>query len=67
MDRLSIRFINFYVLSLTQRLDCSEAALQLSENTTFMCFCYVNAGLIREQVKMSFRCREGNTGGSTEA
>jgi hypothetical protein len=58
MDRLNIPFINFYFLSLTQRLDCSEAALQLAENTTYIFLYRGNTGVIREQGKMSFRSRE---------
>jgi hypothetical protein len=52
-------FIDLYVPALTPRIHCSEAALQFSENTTFMFFWCVNTGTVREQIKMSSRCRGG--------
>jgi hypothetical protein len=51
-------FIDLYVPALTPRRHCSEAALQLAENTTFTFLCRVNIGIVREQGKTSSRCRE---------
>jgi hypothetical protein len=36
VDCLSLVFIYFYVPALTPRLDCIEAALQLSENIALL-------------------------------
>jgi hypothetical protein len=41
VDGLSLIFIDLYVLVLTLCLHCSEAALQLSENTASLDICFV--------------------------
>jgi hypothetical protein len=59
MIRLSFPFINPHVPALTPRIPCSEASLQFAENATFVFLWRVNTGIVREQNKLSSRCRGG--------
>jgi hypothetical protein len=56
-DRLRFPFIDLYVSALTPRIHCSESALQFAENMTFEFLSRVNKCIVREQSKMSSRCR----------
>jgi hypothetical protein len=59
IDRLSFPFIDLYVPGLTPRIHCSESALQLAENTTFVFLCHVNTGIVPEYSNKSYRCDAG--------
>jgi hypothetical protein len=58
--RLSFPFADLLVPEDTPRLHCSEAALQFAENMTFMFLWRVYTGNVREQSKMSSRCRRSS-------
>jgi hypothetical protein len=49
VHRQGVLFIDFYVPVLTPHLDCIKPALQLSENTAFLAFCRIEAGVISKE------------------
>jgi hypothetical protein len=57
IDRLCFPFIDLYAPVFTPRITCSEAALQFAVFTIFVFLCRVDIDIVREQNKMSSRCR----------
>jgi hypothetical protein len=52
---MSFPFIDFNVIVLTPCIHCSEAVLQVVDNTTIMFLCCINTGIIHEYKEMSVR------------
>jgi hypothetical protein len=55
VDCLSLVFIDFYVPSLTPRIDCITTAVQLSENISLLALCRIQTGVISKEGKIGRR------------
>jgi hypothetical protein len=59
IDHMNFLLNDLYILALTPRIHCSEAALQFVENTTFTFLCSVNTDNMSEKSARTSRRRVG--------
>jgi hypothetical protein len=56
VDGLSLIFIDFYVPTLTPRLNNTETSLQITKNITIFAVCRIYTGVISKETEIDTRC-----------